>query len=236
MAVNGRTIVDAQVHLWKAETDDWKWVPGRKPQLPEPFTIEKLVPLMDEAGVDRAVIVPPSWPGDRNDYAIEAVRRHPGRFAIMGRLPMDPKSAALLPKWNEQPGMLGVRLTFMREQAAMFTSGAADWFWPAAEKAGLTVMVFPPGNVPKLAPILERHPGLHLIIDHMSLTAEIAQERKVKEAIDAVVALAKYPNVSVKVSSAPTYSFDPIRGATWPSTSSAASTPTARSAAIGAPT
>jgi hypothetical protein len=42
-----RTIVDAQVHLWKAETEDWKWVPGVKPQMPEPFTIEKLVPLMD---------------------------------------------------------------------------------------------------------------------------------------------------------------------------------------------
>ena len=28
---------------------DWKWVPGMKPQMPEPFTIEKLVPLMDEA-------------------------------------------------------------------------------------------------------------------------------------------------------------------------------------------
>ena len=53
-------IVDSQVHLWKAETPDWRWVPGRVAQLPEPFTIEKLVPLMDEAGVDRAVIVPPS--------------------------------------------------------------------------------------------------------------------------------------------------------------------------------
>ena len=50
-----RTIVDAQVHLWKAESEDWKWVPGMKPQMPEPFTIEKLVPLMDEAGVDRVV-------------------------------------------------------------------------------------------------------------------------------------------------------------------------------------
>ena len=38
-----RLIVDAQVHLWKAESDDWKWVPGMKPQMPEPFTIEKLV-------------------------------------------------------------------------------------------------------------------------------------------------------------------------------------------------
>ena len=33
-----REIVDAQVHLWKANTPDWPWVPGAKPQLPEPFT------------------------------------------------------------------------------------------------------------------------------------------------------------------------------------------------------
>jgi hypothetical protein len=43
---------------------------------------------------DRAVIVPPSWPGDRNDYAIEAVLRHSTRFRIMGKIPMqDPKGA-----------------------------------------------------------------------------------------------------------------------------------------------
>jgi hypothetical protein len=72
-----RQIVDAQVHLWKAESPDWKWVPGLQPQLPEPFTIERLVPMMDEAGVDRAVNVPPSWPGDRNDYALEAVKATP---------------------------------------------------------------------------------------------------------------------------------------------------------------
>ena len=34
-----RLIVDAQIHLWKAESEDWKWVPGTRPQLPEPFTI-----------------------------------------------------------------------------------------------------------------------------------------------------------------------------------------------------
>jgi predicted TIM-barrel fold metal-dependent hydrolase len=94
-----RLIVDAQVHLWKAESSDWPWVPGMKPQMPEPFTIEKLVPLMDEAGVDRAVIVPPSWPGDRNDYGIEAAKRYPNRFAVMGRIPLkNPESAALLPR------------------------------------------------------------------------------------------------------------------------------------------
>jgi hypothetical protein len=85
-----RTIVDAQVHLWKAETPDFKWVPGAKPQQPEPFTIERALPLMDEAA-----------------------KRHPDRFAVMGRFPVnDPKAAELLPRWKEQPGMLGIRLTF----------------------------------------------------------------------------------------------------------------------------
>jgi predicted TIM-barrel fold metal-dependent hydrolase len=205
-----RIIVDSQVHLWKAESPDWPWVPGRKPQLPEPFSIEKLVPLMDEAGVDRAVIVPPSWPGDRNDYGLEAARRYPDRFAVMGRITLqNPDSARLLPTWKQQPGMLGLRATFMRDQAALLTSGAADWLWPAAEKAGLPIMFLAPGNIPRFAPIAERHPGLTLIIDHMSLMQETAQEGKIPQAIDAVVALAKYPNVSVKLSSAPTYSFDP---------------------------
>ena len=109
-------------------------MPGRKAQLPEPFTIEKLVSLMDEAGVDRAVIVPPSWPGDRNDYGLEAARRDPKRFAVMGRIPLaKPELAALLPRWREQPGMLGVRLTLHGPQAVLLDS--ADWFWPAAEKA-----------------------------------------------------------------------------------------------------
>jgi hypothetical protein len=40
-----QVIVDSQVHLWKAETPDRKRVPGMTPQLPEPFTIEKLVSL-----------------------------------------------------------------------------------------------------------------------------------------------------------------------------------------------
>src|SRR5262245_4413180 len=170
-----RMIVDAQVHLWKAESPDWPWVPGLSPQLAEPFTIEKLTPMMDEAGVDRAVIVPPSWPGDRNDYGFEAVKRHPGRFAVMGRIAArDPKSAELLPKWREQPGMLGVRLTLHRGAAAQWLAeGTIDWFWAAAEKAGLPLMFFAPGQLPRMAPIAERHPQLTLIIDHMALTAEI---------------------------------------------------------------
>src|SRR5262245_253466 len=107
-----RMIVAAQVHFWKANSPDWPWAPGARPQLPEPFTIERALPMMDEAGVDRVVIVPPSL-NDRNDYALEAAKRYPDRFGVMGRILLqDPKSAALLHTWKQHPGMLGVRMTF----------------------------------------------------------------------------------------------------------------------------
>ena len=202
-----RIIVDAQVHLWKPESEDWKWVPGMKPQMPEPFTIEKLVPLMDEADVDRVVVVPPSWPGDRNDYGIEAAKRYPNRFAVMGRIPLkNPESAALLPRWKEQPGMLGVRVTFLGPAAAWLTDGTADWVWPVAEKAGLPVMFLNPGRASEFARIAERYPQLTLIVDHMGVSVDVVKAGKLLDAIDQTVLLAKYPNVSVKLSAAPNYS------------------------------
>ena len=204
-------IVDAQVHLWKAPTADWPFVPGLTPQLPEPMTIERLLPLMDEAGVDRVVIVPPSWVGDRNDYALEAVRRYPERFRVMGRFPIqDQQAGALLPRWKKQFGMLGIRLTFNNETTKKWLSdGTADWFWTAAERARIPVYVFTPYQTAKLGPIAERHPELTLIIDHMGLTLAMAKDGSVPAAIDQAVALAKYPNVSVKVSASPGVSNEP---------------------------
>ncbi|MGH7887192.1 MAG: amidohydrolase family protein, partial [Candidatus Binatia bacterium] len=103
-----RLIVDAHVHMWKDWTPEHPWVPGARPQLAEPFTIERLVPMMDEAGVDRVIIVPPTLEGDRLDYAQEAVKNNPGRFAIMGRIALnDPTTARRFATWKEQLGVLG---------------------------------------------------------------------------------------------------------------------------------
>ena len=98
VAQQKRVIVDSQVHLWPANTPERPWLAGGKPQLPEPFTIERIVPLMDEAGVDRVVIVPPvSLEGERIDYAQEAVKRYPGRFAIMARVALKARNQLGLP-------------------------------------------------------------------------------------------------------------------------------------------
>jgi predicted TIM-barrel fold metal-dependent hydrolase len=209
--VRKRVVVDSQVHLWDANSPERPWVPGITPQLPEPFTVEKLLPMMDESGVDRAIIVPPSWVGDRLDEALEAARRYPNRFAVMGRIPLKvPQTADDLARWKAQPGLLGIRLTFLGGTAAALTDGTADWLWPAAEKAGIPIMFLTAATLPLFEPIAERHPELTLIIDHMGLSTQVVKEQKVPLAIDQAVALAKYPNVSVKVSAAPAYSTQPF--------------------------
>lgn len=99
--------VDSQVHLWGADTPDRPWPPGRAKdaQKPYPITKEALLFHMDLAGVRRAILVPPSWEGDRNDLALEAARTYPNRFAVMGRLALqDPASQAKLARLARPAG------------------------------------------------------------------------------------------------------------------------------------
>ncbi len=202
-----RLVVDSQIHLWKADTPDRPWTKGSRAQLPEPMTIERVVPIMDAGGVDKTIIVPPSLEGIRYDYGQEAAARYPGRFATMGRVNLDdPGEAARLPKWREQSGLLGARLFFQPASAKWLTDGTADWFWPAAEKAGIPVMFLTIGQTPLFAAIAERHPGLQLIIDHIGVAIESVRDGSMAERVAEAAALSKYPNVSVKLSSVPLYS------------------------------
>ena len=203
-AAKKRIIVDSQIHLWKADTPDRPWAPGTRAQLPEPMTIERVLTFLDEGGVDRLVIVPPTLEGMRVDYGQEAARRYPGRFATMGRIQLnDPNEAKRLPEWRQQPAVLGVRLNIGAVEAPWLTDGAADWFWPAAEKAGLPVMFLTSGQTALFGPIAERHPQLRLIIDHMGVSSDAVASNQIPQAIAASAALAKYPNVSVKLSASP---------------------------------
>ena len=106
-------IIDSQVHVWPPDRPDRRLGDGAGDR--KPYGYEALVADMDRAGVDRAILVPPSFDHDRNDYALEAVRMYPDRFAVMGRVPLRAGGNDFLERWRAQPGMLGVRLTFHRD-------------------------------------------------------------------------------------------------------------------------
>ena len=205
-------IVDAQVHVWAAHTPERPWAPGREREAQRRYPVppESLLLQMDLAGVARAVLVPPSWEGDRNDLALNAAATYSDRFGVMGRLRLDdPAAPDLVSTWREQPGMLGMRFTFHNEHNRhLLTDGSAGWLWPAAERAGIPIMVLVPGQLEAFERIARAHPGLRFVIDHFGLNLWL-RPPEVWDDLAAVCALARYPNVAVKASGAPSFSREP---------------------------
>jgi L-fuconolactonase len=205
-------IIDSQVHIWAPETPEKPYAKenAAKPHREVPLGAQELLREMDGAGVARCVLVPPTWEADRNDTSLEAARRYPDRFAVMGRLSLThPESRGLIARWKEQPHMLGIRMVFSRGRSAdWIKDGTADWFWEAAERYDIPVMAMAPNDVPKLGEIAERHPGLRLIIDHMGLNS-VLRGKPLDGSVDNVVQLARLKNVAVKVSALPCYVDEP---------------------------
>lgn len=207
-------IVDAQVHIWAADTPERPWPPIIDPtqsraHRPEPITAHDMLREMDATGVERALIAPPVWEGVRNDVALAAATAHPTRFAVMGRVDLNTlASRELLPKWREQPGMLGLRYALGRPLIRpLLTEGRLDWLWPAAEEAGLPLMLFPlAADLHLLDAIAERHPALKITIDHLALNR--GKDEAAFRDLDLLMMLARRPNISVKASCLPLYTND----------------------------
>src|ERR1700690_1638725 len=100
-------ITDSQIHIWAADTPERPWPdrPGR-PQGQDSLTAEAVIAQMDEAGGDRAVLVPPSWEGDRNDVVLRAAEQYPTRFGVMGRVILEEPAPDVVRDWLSTPGML----------------------------------------------------------------------------------------------------------------------------------
>jgi len=209
-------IVDSQVHIWGADTPDRPW-PAPPAGLKAvavhnngiPFTKEFVIGEMDKAGVDRIIIVPPSWEGDRNDLALAAAAQYKDRFAVMGRLDIYREDAKeQIRNWLKQPGMLGLRFalhTPLLERP--FVSGELDWVWHEAEASGVPVMVLVPHRLmASIARVAERHPDLKLVMDHLGLVH--GKDDEAFAGLGELLALAKYRNVAAKASIMPFYTED----------------------------
>src|SRR5438093_7950077 len=197
-------IVDAQAQIWS----------GAKPANPSrrqvaSFTEDDLLKEMDAAGVDAAVIHPPtSWDPNANELAIEAARQHPDRLAILGNFPLDkPESRALIDGWKRQPGMLGLRFTFLQPHMKSWpTDGTIEWLWSAAERAGLPVALLAANFLPKVGQVAERHPNLKLIIDHLGRRSPAETGEGAWDNLPLMLALASYPIIVIKATGATCYS------------------------------
>jgi predicted TIM-barrel fold metal-dependent hydrolase len=201
-------IVDAQIHTWgsglPSNMSHWQVTH---------FTPEEAIALMDEGGVDAAVIHPPGWDPNSTGMALKAVRDYPGRFAIMGALPLDdPQSRERVATWRQQNGMLGLRYTFLHDPLRRrLHEGEFEWLWAEAEKAGVPIATLATDSLEEFGRIAERHPELRLTIDHLGGRGGLTtlKDNAAMEHMPRLLALAKHPNIAVKATGAPGYSAEP---------------------------
>jgi len=195
-------IVDSQVHLWENAL-----MPSHHRQIMT-YTKEDLLAEMNAAGVDAALICPPTaLDTSTNALGWAAAREHRDRFAVMGWFEIDkPESREIIKTWRDIPNNYGARWAMIHpHQIHWWTDGTMDWLWPEAEKRGIPLAFLVRGKWAEFASVAERHPGLKLTIDHCGRITGPKDDVAFAD-ISQMLALARFPNVSIKVSGAPSYS------------------------------
>lgn len=197
-------IIDSQVHIWAASTRERPWPARHQPHRSEPLGADELLAAMDGAGVDVALLVPPSWEGEYNDLVTAAVRAHPGRLAALGVV--DPADApSWIERWEPDAGLLGLRFALHRPGLVeALTDGRMDRVWRSAEERGVPLMVLlPHALLPNVAAAARRHPALKVTIDHLGLVGTSPQDRPASWR--AVLELSELANVALKATCLPSF-------------------------------
>jgi L-fuconolactonase len=190
-------IVDPHVHLW---TTDPRYPFAREAKNPPTTdaTPEMLLALMKAHGVARTVVVQVSHYRWDNRYVAAALRRYPQLLAGVCRVdPEDPAAPDQLSRLVEEDHFRGLRLSPLPEPAGDWIRGPL--VRPLLARClALRIPVLiqtKSSRLPDLPPLLDKFPGLDVVIDHMADTppdqpAELAK----------LLALARYPRVFVKIS------------------------------------
>ena len=204
-------IIDTHTHVIATDTKRYPLKPlyGRQSDwsAEHPLNYPDLVKANIAAGVDKAVLVQASsaYAFD-NSYVADAVAAHPERFT--GVFSIDvvaPDAVEKMKVWMSK-GLTGMRIftagSTQPEQQTFFAEETAFPAWQCASDNGLSVcMQMQVKGLPLLETVLQRFPKVRVILDHFA-RAEAAGGPPFASAAP-LFALAKYPNVFLKLTHRP---------------------------------
>lgn len=194
-------IVDTHVHV---VSDDESRYPLQPRGLPgawyreAPCSVEQLLGLMDEARVDRAVLVQGvgAYSFD-NRYAADSAAAHPDRCASVACIDLTtPDPVARLEHWVNERGMGGLRVFALAPPGESRLADPATFpVWDRGIELGVrfVVTIFT-HQLPELETLLARYPSLPVHLDHCAFP-----ELDRPDWDTPLRALARYENLLLKV-------------------------------------
>lgn len=201
-------VIDAQVHAYERDRLERPWVGWL--QGPPEVTGDDLVEAMDAVGVDGALLISP-WAMYRDDpsYVLQVHARHPGRFGLIKPFDLQAEDVIdALSRWAASPGVVGARLMLADELTVPPDDPGVNRFLAAAATLGLPVNIHCWGALTMASELARRNPDTLIIVDHLGLRQPFEPPASPQPFADlpAVLALARYDNLAIKISGACTLS------------------------------
>lgn len=166
-------IVDAHQHVWDLGRAPYPWLGQDVPEWNRTFTFEELQPHLARNGVDATVLVESDDHDGDTELMLEVADAHPQVAAIVAYVPLDhpEQAAARLAELRRDDRIVGVRNLIHHRTDP-------DWILRPEVADGLAIlegaeMSFDlvsvlPRHLQHVPALSERHPGLRIVIDHLS--------------------------------------------------------------------
>jgi len=194
--------LDAQVHAWFSEHPRRPWDPGYRPahkdkpsylqHAGQTNSPDMVITEMDSVGVQGALLVPVGVYGTDIEVELEASEAHPDRFQTIGLVDhLAPDLAAHLER-SRARGLRGMRLLGMREPDRIDRNEFDEVLSLAADLGLVVTLSLAHPLDQRLPEIFRRHPQVFFYFEHLAT----------------VLSLADIPNVGIKLTGAPSLSFE----------------------------
>jgi predicted TIM-barrel fold metal-dependent hydrolase len=200
--------IDAQVHAYERDHPGRPWAAVLTG--PAEMTGDDMVKAMDAAGVDGALLISP-FTMYRYDasYAIEVRNKYPGRFGLIKPVnPSDPNVVETIADWAKTPGTVGIRIMMNRDVSEDPADPGVNRVLAAGARHGLPVNILCWGRLEQARELAARNPDTSIVIDHLGLQQPFEPPPPAQPFADLpnVLAVARQPNVSIKITGACTLS------------------------------
>jgi len=203
------TIIDTHCHVISPDRDAYPLAPlgGKQSTWSEerPTTPDQLIAAMDDAGVEKSVVVQASTAyGHDSSYVVEAIRQYPDRLTgVFSIDPLAPDAMNAIDKWTSL-GLTGMRVfttgTTMPGQQTWLDDEAAYPTWAAAGERGLPIFVqMTLKGVPLLMKIVQAFPETLFLLDHLGRVT--LDDGPPYDAAGPLLDFAPYSNVYLKFTS-----------------------------------
>lgn len=197
--------IDAHSHIWPAETDKFSLASGltKKDLNPPSFTDDELMAIARPEGVERVVLIQHSvYHLFDNSYLLDAVKRHPGTFRVVGMVDDHKAGAGEEMKRLLPLGVTGFRITplIRKEQPEKWleTDGMRQMWKAAAITKQSMCCLINPDQLSGVDAMCEQNPETPVVIDHFARIGVDGQMRD--DDVAKLVRLARHKNTYVKVS------------------------------------